>query len=43
MMKDQHISVLYVDDEEDMLDLCKLYLELSGDILVETEISVKQA
>ena len=43
MMNGRQISVLYVDDEEDMLYLCKSYLELSGDILVETETSAKQA
>jgi PAS domain S-box-containing protein len=43
MTNEQRISVLCVDDEEDMLDICKLYLELSEDIQVETEISVKQA
>jgi PAS domain S-box-containing protein len=43
MMNGRQISVLYVDDEEDMLYLCKSYLELSGDIIVETETSVRQA
>ena len=42
-MNGHQISVLYVDDEEDMLYLCKSYLELSGDIRVETETSAKRA
>lgn len=30
------ISVLYVDDEPDLLELCRIFLEQSGDIRVET-------
>ncbi|OPY37957.1 MAG: sensory histidine kinase AtoS [Methanoregula sp. PtaU1.Bin051] len=30
------ISVLYVDDDPDLLDICKLFLEESGGILVDT-------
>lgn len=30
------ISVLYVDDEPDLLELCKLFLEQAGDFRVET-------
>jgi PAS domain S-box-containing protein len=30
------ISVLYVDDEPDLLELCKIFLEQSGDFRVET-------
>ena len=43
MTIERHILVLYVDDEEDMLELCRIYLELSEDIRVETEISVVEA
>ncbi|HEY3420118.1 MAG TPA: response regulator [Methanomassiliicoccales archaeon] len=43
MMNQNSISVLYIDDEEDMLDVCKLYLELSEDIRIETEVSVDRA
>lgn len=37
------ISVLYVDDEPFLLDICKAFLERSGDIKVETSISAVQA
>jgi PAS domain S-box-containing protein len=37
------ISVLYVDDEPDLLDLGKLYLERSGELAVETLPSAAQA
>ena len=42
-MKTGTASVLYVDDEEDMLDISKLFLELEEDIRVETETSAKEA
>lgn len=35
------ISVLYVDDEEALLELGKTYLELSGEISVDTAISAE--
>ena len=37
------IRVLYVDDEEALLDVCKLFLERSGDMLLDTTTSVKGA
>ncbi len=37
------ISVLYVDDEEALLDLCKIYLERTGELQIQTESSVKKA
>jgi DNA-binding NtrC family response regulator len=37
------ISLLYVDDEPDLLSLGKIFLELSGDLLVDTAISAKTA
>ncbi|MDD1666103.1 MAG: PAS domain S-box protein, partial [Methanomicrobiales archaeon] len=37
------ISVLYVDDEPDLLDIGQLYLERSGDIAIDTSPSAEQA
>ena len=37
------ISVLYVDDEESLLDITKLFLERSGDIRVDTAVSAGAA
>lgn len=37
------IKVLYVDDEDVLLDICKLFLERSGDIVVDVFPSVKEA
>jgi len=37
------ISVLYVDDERDLLEVAKLFLELGGDIQVTTSLSAKEA
>lgn len=37
------ISILYVDDEESLLEVCKQYLEMTGDVRVQTELSVKEA
>jgi PAS domain S-box-containing protein len=37
------ISVLYVDDEETLLDIGKLFLERSGEIYVEVNTSAKDA
>jgi len=37
------ISVLYVDDERDLLEVTKLFLELGGDITVTTMLSAKEA
>jgi len=37
------VSVLYVDDEETLLDIGKLFLERSGDCSVDTAISARQA
>ncbi|MFH0967329.1 MAG: PAS domain S-box protein, partial [Methanobacteriota archaeon] len=37
------ISVLYVDDEQALLDICKIYLERTGELLIQTESSVKKA
>jgi PAS domain S-box-containing protein len=36
------ISLLYVDDEPDLLDLCKLFLEREGDFSVVTVTSAKE-
>ncbi len=35
------ISVLYVDDEEMLLDIGKLFLERPGDCSVDTAVSAK--
>jgi PAS domain S-box-containing protein len=32
-------SVLYVDDETDLLEICKIFLENSGDFIIETTTS----
>jgi len=37
------ISVLYVDDERDLLEVTKLFLELGDDITVTTMLSAKEA
>lgn len=37
------ISVLYVDDEPDLLDIGKLFLEQSGQFQVDTAISATDA
>ena len=37
------MDVLYIDDEKALLDVCKAFLELSGDMTVETTTSVKGA
>jgi len=37
------ISVLYVDDEIALLEICKLYLEQTGNFSVNTECSPRQA
>jgi PAS domain S-box-containing protein len=37
------ISIHYVDDEADLLDLGKIFLEASGEISVDTTISAQQA
>lgn len=37
------ISILYVDDEADLLDLGKIFLEASGEIAVDTTVSAKKA
>ena len=41
--EDRQPHLSYVDDEEDMLDISKLFLELEEDIRVETETSAKEA
>ena len=37
------IRVLYVDDEQGLLEIAKSFLELSGDMVVDTAISAKEA
>ena len=37
------LSILYVDDEQGLLDLCKLFLEREGDFTVFTITSAKEA
>ncbi|NLV26145.1 MAG: response regulator [Methanomicrobiales archaeon] len=37
------ISVLYVDDEENVLEITKLYLEETGEFIVDTIISAQSA
>ncbi|NLV27231.1 MAG: PAS domain S-box protein [Methanomicrobiales archaeon] len=39
----QKISVLYVDDEQDLLMLCKIFLERTGEFTIETVSSAKKA
>ena len=36
------IHVLYVDDEEPLLDVCRMFLERSSEMLVETAISAEK-
>jgi PAS domain S-box-containing protein len=36
-------TILYVDDESPLLDLCKLFLERTGDFTIETHISAQSA
>ncbi|MFY9749830.1 MAG: response regulator, partial [Methanoregula sp.] len=36
-------NLLYVDDEDSLLDLTKLYMELSGEFSVDTATSAKEA
>jgi PAS domain S-box-containing protein len=36
-------TVLYVDDEPDLLELGKIYLEMSGEFSVDTALSVEEA
>ncbi|MDD1728516.1 MAG: PAS domain S-box protein, partial [Methanospirillum sp.] len=35
--------MLYVDDEQMLLDICKIFLERTGDLRVQTESSVRKA
>jgi|GEM_PF-2632879 len=37
------ISLLYVDDEPALLEICKIFLELNTDIRVDTELSSEEA
>ena len=37
------ISLLYVDDEQELLDLCKLFLEREGEFAVTTVTSAREA
>lgn len=37
------ISVLYVDDEQMLLEICKIFLEKTGELQVHTEISARNA
>jgi PAS domain S-box-containing protein len=37
------ISILYVDDEPGLLDLCRIFLEQTGDFRVDTAASAKEA
>jgi len=41
--KSATIPVLYVDDEPGLLSLCKIFLERSGDLIVDTAISPRVA
>jgi PAS domain S-box-containing protein len=36
-------SILYVDDEEELLHLCKIFLERSGEFIVDTKLSAEEA
>jgi PAS domain S-box-containing protein len=36
------IRILYVDDEEALLDVCKQFLELSGEMIVETTTTAEE-
>ena len=40
---DDGIRVLYVDDEPDLLDITKLYLERSGEFDIDTSVSAERA
>lgn len=42
-MNSHMMDVLYIDDEEALLDVGKAFLELSGDMIVDTTTSVKGA
>lgn len=42
-MNSRMMDVLYIDDEEALLDVGKAFLELSGDMIVDTTTSVKGA
>ncbi len=37
------ISVLYIDDEPDLLELCKVFLEMNGEFNVDTLLSANKA
>ena len=37
------MSVLYIDDEPSLLDLCKHFLERTGEFSIETESSPQKA
>ena len=37
------IRVIYVDDEEDLLEIGKIFLEKTGDLKVDTAASVEEA
>ncbi len=37
------IDILYVDDEDALLEICKIFLEMSGDLKVDTSSSVNDA
>jgi len=37
------ISVLYVDDDVDLLDICRIFLEESGNFRIDTAISAREA
>jgi CheY-like chemotaxis protein len=39
----EKIRVLYVDDEQNLLDLCKVFLERSGDLIVTTSTGASEA
>lgn len=43
MNKSTMISLLYVDDEPALLDLCKVFLEKTGEFVVTTKISATEA
>ena len=42
-MNEVSIRILYVDDEPDLLELCKVFLEMNGEFKVDTLTSVKEA
>jgi PAS domain S-box-containing protein len=37
------VTVLYVDDEESLLELCKVYLQSSGPFTIDTSVSAEDA